>query len=252
MIVYVEWVLFDNFFLDCLIGYLTLRLVRNKVDISNVILSAVVGCLFALLSPLIRSWSLLFKVGVLFVNAAILYLKRGFRGYLITTLVYVVLSFALSGILSFLLGGKVSSTYIGVSQGGLVGIISIGACLLLYICRQINGLIQEKRKGSKFAVAELSNGDKTIRLNALFDSGNLLMDENGENVVVSDRNALRSLGELTSFGEMTVHTAGGSKVLKLVKISCIKIYSEGYRNTLNNVTVALSDLPKEYAVILPA
>ena len=252
MIVYVEWVLFDNFCLDFLIGCATLRLAKRKSNFFAVIISSVVGCLFALLSPLVRDWSLLFKIGVLFVNSFFLYLRGSLRGYLIVTFIYAVLSFALSGIITFLLGGKMSFTYIGLSQGGVVGLLSISVCIFLYTCRQIDGLIKEKRRKSKYGLVEVISGDKSVRLNALFDSGNLLVDQNGESVVVSDEKSLRRLGELPFYGEMEVHTAGGSKVLKLVKIPCIKIYSEGYRNTLNNVTVALSDLPEEYAVILPA
>ena len=251
MIVYVEWVLFDNFCLDALLGYLTLRCVRAKVEVFKVVLSAAVGSLFALLSPMVRSWTIVFKLGVLLTNTALLHLKISLRAYLIRTLVYAVLSFTLSGILTFLLGGKWNYTFVGVAKGGIVGIISLSVLLLTYFVRQINGLMREKKLSSKCVVAELICGDRSVRLNALYDSGNLLTDRNGEGVVVSDEASLRELGELEPFGEMSISSAGGSKVLKLVKIPCIKIYSEGRENTLNNVTVALSDLPEEYAVILP-
>ena len=251
MIVYVEWVLLDNFCLDFLLGYLTLRIVRNKVKFFGVILSAVAGSLFALLSPMVTKHILLFKVAMLFLSTALLSLKKSLRGYLVTTLVYALLSFALSGVLTFFLDGKLSYSFVGVKKGGAVAAICGGSFFLIYSVRQAIGLMKEKKRRSKYAVAELVSGPRSVKLNALFDSGNLLTDANGRGVVVSDEKAIRSLGELISIGEMEVHTAGGSKVLKLVKIPLIKIYSEGKENTLNNVTVALSDLPEEYAVILP-
>lgn len=251
MIVYVEWVLLDNFCLDFLLGYLTLLLLRNKVKFFSVILSAVTGSLFALLSPLVTKCILLFRFGVLFLSTALLFSEKSLRGYFVTTLIYAILSFALSGALTFFLGGKLSYSFVGVKKGGVVAIISGGAFFLIYAVRQVIGLMKERKRRSKYAVAEMIFGQRSIKLNALFDSGNLLTDINGKGVVVSDARALHSLGELPSMGEMEVHTAGGSKVLKLVKIPLIKIYSEGNENTLNNVTVALSDLPKEYAVILP-
>ena len=251
MVVYVEAVLFDNFFADLLLAYLTLRLTRQKVNAYAMIISALVGSGFALLSPLVTSCVLIFKFGVLFVNSALFYLQKSFRGYLINTFVYAVLSFCFCGIITFILDGKMAYTFIGLNKGGAVGCVSLAALVLVYIVRQVNGLTTGKKRSVKYAVAEFFLGEKSVRLNALYDSGNLLTDENGESVVVSDENAVSSLGELPSVGEMKVTTASGSKVLKLVKIPRIKIYSEGSENTLINVTVALSKLPKEYAVILP-
>jgi len=252
MIVYVELVLFDNFCLDALIGSITLRCLKEHNTFYRVVLSALVGCLFALISPLINSYIILFKVAVLFANSAVLYLKKALRGYFITTLVYAAVSFTLSGIMTFLLDGKLSYTFIGIEHGGIVGITSISICLMMYIARQIKGIVQEKRRSDKYAVAEFFSGEMSVRLNALFDTGNLLTDRNGNGIVVIDEKSIRTLGDLQAYGEMNVKTAGGNKMLKLVKIPCIKIYSGGSENTLNNVTVALSDLPKEYAAILPA
>ena len=112
-------------------------------------------------------------------------------------------------------------------------------------------MIRVSRHGKKFAQAEVRNCDKSVKLKALFDSGNLLTDKNGEGVVVTDKKKIRALGELSSFGEMKVCTASGSKMLELVKIPEIKIYSEEGENILTDVTAALSDLPDEYALILP-
>jgi len=251
MIVYVEWVLFDNFCLDCLIGYLSLRFTKGKIASFKIVLSALVGCLLALLSPKVTKFVILYKFAVLFINTALLYLKKSIRGYFILTFIYAVLSFVLSGILTCIMSGKLAYSFVGVKKGGVIGIMSIGCFLLLYVSRQVRGLIGEKKRHQKYAVAELISGDRSVRLNALYDSGNLLTDRNGEEVVVLDEKAVMPLGELVSFGEMKIETISGNKILKLVKIPLIKIYSDGVENTLNNVTVALSDLPKEYAVILP-
>ena len=112
-------------------------------------------------------------------------------------------------------------------------------------------MIGEKKREKKYVEAELVNLDNRVRLKALFDTGNLLTDRNGEGVVVTDARRIDALGELASFGEMRVTTASGSKILKLVKIPEIKIYSEKGENILFNVTAALSELPEEYALILP-
>jgi len=251
MIIYVEWVLFDNFCLDFLLAYLTLRVTKEKIRYLPILLSATVGCGLALLSPLIDNLIFLYKIGTLFICSALFYLKKDFKGYLVNTFFYSVLSFLLAGVIGFLLNGSFSGGFIGVKAGGAVGLISIAVLFLLYVIRQIGGLIREKKRGGKYVTAELINSDVIIQVRALFDTGNLLTDENGEGVVVTDMKKIRSLGSLESFGEMQVTTASGSKVLKLVKIPKIKIYSEEGENIMTNVTAALSDLPDEYALILP-
>ncbi len=251
MVVYVEAVLLDNFFFDFLLGYLTYLLTKQKVRHFPIALSALVGSGFALAFPLITKYAFLFKIAALLISSLLLTLKKSLKVYLINTFVYALLSFLLSGILCFLLGDKMHNGFIGIKLGGVVALISIGVLLLLYFVRQMIGLSTERKRKTKFAMAEIVNREKSIKISALFDSGNLLTDQNGEGVVVTDQKRLSELGDLPKFGEMCVHTASGSKVLKLVKIPEIRIYSRGHENILFNVTAALSDLPKEYALILP-
>ena len=251
MIVYVEAVILDNFCFDFLLGYLTYMVAKQKPRYLPIALSALVGSGLALLYPLLRNYGLLVKVSMLFISTLCLTLKKSLRCYLINTFIYTLLTFLLSGIITFLLGGKMGNGFIGIKYGGLVAVISIALLILLYSIRQVIGLIGERKKKRKYAIAEIVNGSRRIKINALYDSGNLLTDENGEGVVVTDRRQLESLGVLSNFGEMCVHTASGSKVLRLVKIPEIRIYSADGENILVNVTAALSDLPKEYALILP-
>ena len=251
MIVYVEAVLLDNFCLDALLGYLTLILTKRRKKTFPIFLSATVGSLCALFFPLVGSYAFPVKIAVLLICSFLLTLKKSLKLYLITIFVYAMLTFLLSGILSFILGGRMQNGFIGIKWGGVVAVLSTGCLVIVYAVRQFVGLIAQRRRSDKYAVAEVINKDKTIKINALYDSGNLLTDRNGEGVVVTDRHSLEALGDLPSFGEMCVHTAGGSKVLSLVKIPEIRIYSGEGENILTNVTAALSDLPEEYALILP-
>lgn len=141
--------------------------------------------------------------------------------------------------------------YLRLKGGGQVAFLSLSLLFFVYSVRQIRGLIREGKCGKKYAIAEIVNRDRSIKINALYDSGNLLTDLNGDGVVVTDRTRLREVGELLPFGQMRVSTVSGSKLLDLVKIPEIKIYSEEGENILTDVTAALSDLPDEYALILP-
>lgn len=251
MIVYVEAVLLDNFCFDFLLGYLTYLLTGRKVRYFPIVLSAIVGSALALVFPLISRFQLFAKIAALLICSLLLTLKKSLRAYLVNTFVYAALSFSLSGIFCFLLGGRMENGFIGLKWGGLVCVVSVGTFLLLYGVRQTVGLIAGRKRKEKFATAELFNKGRSVKISALFDSGNLLTDKNGEGVVVTDQRRLEGLGDLTDYGEMRVHTASGSRVLKLVKIPEIRIYSRAGKNILTNVTAALSDLPEEYALILP-
>ena len=251
MVVYVETVIIDNFCFDFLLGYLTYFITKQKPRYMPIVTSAIVGSIFALIFPLLRGLGLLIKIPMLLLCTALLTMKKGVRGYLINTFFYSVLSFLLSGSITFLLGGKMDGGFIDLKWGGVVGALSLGALLLIYSVRQIVGWMHEKKQKQRFVTAELINGGNRVKLSALYDSGNLLTDEKGEGVVVTDKKYLLALGKLSEHGEMRVNTASGSKVLKLVKIPEIRIYSDGGENILFNVTAALSDLPKEYALIVP-
>ena len=251
MIVYVEAVLLDNFCFNLLLGFITYSLTKTKVRYFPIVLSALVGSGLALVFPMVKNFTMLYKILVLLICSTLLTMRKSLRAFLINTFVYAITSFLLSGILCFLLGGKVGDGFIGLKWGGVVAVISLGMLFLIYAVRQINGLISERKRKTKFAKAKLINGGQSVMISALFDSGNLLTDSNGDGVVVTDRKWVEQLGALVDYGEMRVHTAGGSKVLKLVKIPEIRIYSENRENILINVTAALSDLPEEYALILP-
>lgn len=251
MVVYVEVVIFDNFCLDFLLAYLTLMLCGKKVGVFKVILSAVVGSISALFFPLVpQVFSHFYKVATLMLCSILFCFPCSLRDYFVSAFLYLILSFLLSGMISFLLGGN-GNGLIGASFGGAVGVISASAILLIYAVRQIRGLVKQVKHREKRVIAELFNREKTLRLDALYDSGNLLTDQSGKGMVVTDQKRLSALGALSSVGEMRVDTASGSRILKLVKIPKIKIYSKEGENILTNVTAALSDLPDEYALILP-
>ena len=251
MVIYVEGVLFDNFCLDFLLAYLTLFLTKGKVRVFPLFLSAMIGSGLALLYPLCVDWGIPFKIGALLLSVAAFSRTRSGKGYLKNLFVYALLTFGLSGAIYFLLGENMRGGLIGVKWGGAVGLLSIAILLLVWSVRQISGLILERKRGQRFASAELINREKRVKLRALFDSGNLLIDREGKGIAVTDRKKAEALGPLYDFGEMKVNTAGGSKVLKLVKIPEIKIYYGNSENIMTNVTVALSDLPEDYALILP-
>ncbi len=251
MEIVVEAVLLDNFCLDVFLSYAAILLTKKKVKLFRIVLSALLGSGFALLSPIIVKFSIAYKLCVLFVCSAVLYGKGSFRGYAVFTFVYALVNFCFAGLLSFFLGGTLKTTFIGIGKGGVIAIVSASCFCFLYAVRQISGLIKERKRKDLSARVKLVFDQKTIELSALFDSGNLLTDEKGESVILVDGTSLGEVKDLKTIGSILVRTASGSKTLSLIEIPAIEIYSEGTENTFINVKAALSDLPKEYSVILP-
>ena len=250
MEIIVEAVLIDNFCLDLFLSYAATLAVRRKTEVRRFLLAATIGSGLALLSPLVLRFALLYKIATLFLLTAILFGKWSLREYLIFTFVYAFINFTFAGVLSFFLGGTLKLSFIGLDRGLIVAAVAASCFVFLYSFRQITGLLRERRYVSKLARVEFVCGEKRFELSALFDTGNLLTDEDGNDVILIDEKSIDA-ANLPTMGSIPIQTASGSKVLPLVKIPEIKIYSEDGENKLTNVTAALSDLPKEYSVILP-
>lgn len=245
MVVYVEILLLDNFFVDLLIGYCAVWITGHNSKKAKQFLSAAAGSLLTLPLPYIPGYfSILYKVFVLLICTFILYFKKNVRGYLKITLIYSVISFLLAGIIVWLFNmesSDLTNTFV-YDRGGLAGFTALGMLLLLYFIRQIIGFNAERHVQSKLIKASIINKDISLDVTALIDTGNLLLDSNGRSVVVANAEVIAKIGELEQMGDMVVNSATGSKILHLVKLPQMKIYYSDSVNTLENITVALSDM----------
>ena len=89
MVVYVEYVLLSNFFIDAFLAYITLLSLKTKAGRLRIALSALIGSCFAVAVPYINFAAAgVVKVLMLMVMTAAMCKSPCYKRYLLTTLVY--------------------------------------------------------------------------------------------------------------------------------------------------------------------
>ena len=182
MVIYLDILIFLNFFVDFLLLIGTNRLGGHPPNYRRAALAAALGALYgiATLMPgfsflgntLWRTVFLLFMGGIAF----------GFRrNALRRILLFYLLSMALGGVA------------MGLENGGAWGILGAAAAVSLLCIFGFRGKI-----GKEFLPVELTYGEKNVKLTALCDTGNTLRDPiTGQPVLIVGLQAASRLTGLT-------------------------------------------------------
>ena len=181
MEVYIEYVLIDNMVINYLIIVLSLKMLKLEQKVYRILLASAVGTLFAFVMPLINlSGVLLFIFKMLVGLIIVLFvlnkqqLKRLMRFYL----TFLMFTFVMGGVcfaFIYVLAGEVSGTTYSLD-------VPVGLLLLIVVLwtRYVLKLIKaiQKRHTQTYYIYEinLTLRKKNIKINAYFDTGNLLVD----------------------------------------------------------------------------
>ena len=256
MVVYVEYVLLSNFFIDAFLAYITLLSLKTKAGRLRIALSALIGSCFAVAVPYINFAAAgVVKVLMLMVMTAVMCKYLCFKRYLLTTLVYFVYTAALGGAV-LLINNMAASEFISALYypDSLVGAyIAAGGIVLVYVSRQIAGYMARKRMcGSECKVVLLAGGAE-ISCEGFIDTGNTLI-RGGKGVIVIDRKLAKKLigkGAARASG-IWVRTVNGESYMPAIKIESVTFPEESGRSVYD-VTAAISGTSMgEFKVILPA
>ncbi|MBO4535077.1 MAG: sigma-E processing peptidase SpoIIGA, partial [Clostridia bacterium] len=188
MVVYLDSLIINNFFMDAWIAYLVRKFLRGKGNFWRVILSSVIGT--ALVFPFLYIkpiWlSILYKIGTLVLCCAPL--GQGWHGYLKSLVLYALASAVIGG-LSYLVADATPWGGIALTSSGLlVGLISGAGLLATFLFWQAAGLVKERRRRSNLRRVVLVDGEARHELTAYLDSGNTITDARGEGVLVLSSN----------------------------------------------------------------
>ena len=183
MTVYLDGVIFLNFLVDFLLLLAAGRLCGFPVCIGRAAAGGALGGVYAafcLLPGFSFLGNLLWRTVSLWAMAVIAYgfslsaLRRG--------LVFAFLSFALGG------------AVMGIGKGGILGIMCAAGIICLLCCVGFRGRLG----GTNYLPVELSYGGRNLRLTALQDTGNTLLDPvTGQQVLVIGADAAQKLTGLT-------------------------------------------------------
>jgi len=241
MIVYVEWVILDNLALDCLLAYLTLLILRAKPKVWRVLFSAVVGTALVFPFLFIRpNWArLLYKIAVLV--AVCLPLSDSLRSLRRNLVVYAALSAGVGGLYYLATQTSLTLAYgVVTTSGGRVAVLAAAVLIAVYLLRQLRGIVREMRVKRHLVKVQLVNGKQFVFVKGFYDTGNTVVAENGRGVLFLSPKIKGELGEMDAKGELVVRTISGRNDFQIYQIECVKIYSEGAVNTINQVNVAYS------------
>ncbi len=221
--IYIEYALIENFVYDFILLLLAFTTARIKAKRRNVFLSACVGAVFSVIFPLLRL-PIPLGVAVKVAMGALLCMlafsristRKAWGRYLLTTALFFALSFMFGGALlvaygPLSVGEKVPSYLVFL---GFAVLSAVGVWL-------VKGLYARRAVFDRVYACTLSIGEKHIKANGFYDSGNLAVKNRLPVCFVSPALIYDLIGEeiLETRGqvcdEMQISTLTGEKTVVL-------------------------------------
>lgn len=260
--IYADLLFMIDFSMDFLTFYIVSRLLKQKIRLIRMCSASAMGGVYSVLSLSIninRFLSVIFSLFVCFVMCMTAFLEKSpnrFRKMPFYTIVYFVVSSMLGGIMTVFFN-LLNKSPLGDAETGrdnlslwVFGIVALLGGLATMLGSNLLGLTSR----SKFGKLTVRMRGKSITLEGMSDSGNLLKDPiGGKDVIVIDRtSAYRLVPELVrgSMGELTpelkksirmipVRTASGAGLLTAFSPDEVTLAYEGQKKNID-VLIALS------------
>lgn len=254
MIVYIEYVLIDNFVIDFLLLKATYSITGCGKGGLRIVLAAMFGAVVALIFPLIEKIPVISVLVKILSGLTLVLLSvkaKTFRDYYINALLFFAFT--------FLLGGAITGTFgifnIPYSSEISVALMFIPAYILIrVITAVVKYLYRQKDIAGLVYKTEITFNGKTVILKGFMDTGNGLYNGDSPVVVVDKRTAKELLGDFhgVRLRRIKVRTASGDSENLAFDIDKIKIYIGDKVNIYSKVTacVSSSGIGDGYQVIL--
>ena len=245
--VYIELILLDNFLMDFIILFFSVRLSERRVKIWRILLSALLGGIYSITAVLFYSLrSMMLKILVSLILVA---LARGFknpRGYFLSIATFYGCSMLLAGavlLCEYASGGNIADSFVNIP---ILRYLLLGASLGIITAEII--IRRKQLKTHKRYIVTAKFGNRTIELNAALDTGNSVTDSAGNGVIIADLSSVISQLNcddvcdiiLKSDKKFTCNTVSGSKTMKGILPDEL-IISDEHRKFLAKGYIALSD-----------
>lgn len=233
MVIYIEYVIFDNFFLDLFIGIIACEcLMLSKI---RAIISAVVGTLLALIYPLVETDLLfLFKILTL-LTCCIPFIRKDLYSYVKGSLIFLFISFIYSGLISLLFG--FTEPIIASKDGIKVAILSLGCILTFFSIKGVLKVIGKKVNSGRLLKSIIYLKSEAISVVGFMDSGNLASGSDGNGVVFLDKRLSEQFND-KAVDIIMIDTVSGKKIYEIIKLDKVEIYFGGQKHIYKNVNAA--------------
>lgn len=208
MVIYVEYLLIDNFFLTYLICDLTYALTGRKKSKKRSIIASIIATIVAFSYPFVVTLTAVSYAikGVLWlILGLILFIKK--QNYFISSLVFLLVTALVGGVLTLVctlitpsydvMSGKVNFSFpIGV-------VVLVGYAVCFIVKRLHASFYRRKNEESNVCSVKVGLYGKTFSLKGFTDTGNRLMDSNsGLPVVVVKASAIIQAFSPSTFAEL--------------------------------------------------
>ncbi len=230
MIVYVEYVIFDNFLLDLFIGILICKLLRFKSWRSFV--SAIIGTVLALIYPCVTDkYVALFKILTL-LCCCLPFICGNLASFVKSVFCYCVIAFIFNGLISLVIGSKSDNN--NYSDGGLVGIISGCALIGYLVVYKFINILVNRISNEKFVKLKVVVGEKSLKAVGFVDSGNIATASNGKGIVFLDKVISKKIHS-DPVDYVYINTISAKKICNVIKIDKLMIYFDGKEHIYTDV-----------------
>ena len=199
--VYVDLLFLINFSMDFLCFYLSAKILGGKLPTIRAILASAIGGVYsdiALFIDVGMISSLFIDFFVCVLMCAIVFMKKGRISSLpLYILVYFAVSMALGGFMTAIFN-LLNRADLPIEEGGATDGISVWVFALLAaisaLITLIGGRAFRKRSSIKTAEVEITYRGKTVRLDGMTDSGNLLREPiSGKSCIIADVSAIERI-----------------------------------------------------------
>ncbi|MDE5896420.1 MAG: sigma-E processing peptidase SpoIIGA [Clostridia bacterium] len=219
MTVYIEYAFLENFMLDGLLLYLSVRIARGKIKALRLMFAAAVGAGEAIAFPLLTLpvWSAYF---IKLAGGAILVLiavsGKRVKTYLFAMLAFFLCTFALGGLLttaySFFGAEYEAGNGFLVERAPVALVFSAAGLFAVFLGETARRFYRFAKTERKIVDCVLTQNGRTVRWKGLADSGNLL-EFHGRGVCVCSAKAIFALfgRDLREVGRIRINTANGGR-----------------------------------------
>lgn len=231
MTVYIELVIFNNFFIDLMLLLATATVRRRKVRVWRLLTACAVGASAATAYAVIPGWAQVLIRLLLSPLLCIILMnpngdsrRKKTGDYISTVFIFSVLTFFLGGIvygLSFILG-------VDIKSYAALGLVAMGIAVLIISARLVARKRTAQATDTRSSVIIVNGRHMTVE--ALCDSGNMLVDEiSGLPVVILSQRVEDCLPRKEIKGFINVSTVGGDNSLPLVDLDEIEVSGKHYK-----------------------
>ena len=247
MVVYVEYVLIDNFVIDFIILYCLGKILKLHINYARLILSSFLGVAFAFLTPYLSIndiFLLLLKFAMAVVLVFLAFRFQKTKAFIIAWFCFLFLTFLLGGVCYGLQGllnsAKILGSTFAYENSFPISLIILAVFIFIILGSNLFNYIKTNKAHANVSI--VFNG-QTKHFVALVDSGNQLIDEKTK-IAISflSRKDFFSYFGITDFKKILTYenilckTVAGSKMLDTITVDKIIIDK---KITILNARIAL-------------